>query len=160
MLDELTLILVFVSTAFCNTYNRCRFSKGGLATCTVFCCWFRQEKKVDWAGTGCETGLNIVSYAHTCSIVWMSVIFFCNLAVLLVRQISNLAMLKWELWPGRHRARVWKPTCVLLFEKVSGVLRSGDLASGCGCTDSTERCQGPACALHGCGAEEFAGLPL
>lgn len=62
---------------------------------------------MDRAGTGCESDLNIVSYAHTCSIVWMSVIFFfCNLAGLLVRQISNLAMLKWEFWSERHRAQV------------------------------------------------------
>lgn len=59
---------------------------------------------------------------------------FCNLAVFLVRQISHLAVLKWELWSGLESLRV------LPFEKVSGVFRPGDLASGCGCADSTVRC--------------------
>lgn len=115
------------------------------------------RRKVDWPGTGCESDLNIVSYAHTWSIVGEC--DFCNLAVLLVRQISNLAMLKWELWSGRHRVWVWKPTCFTIWAGIWYVKIRGSGIS-MDCADSTVRCWGPAWALCRCGIQKFAGLPL
>lgn len=149
---------MFVSIASYNTCNKCHFSKGGLTLWTVFCWWFRQEKKVDWPGTGCESDLNIVSYAHTWSIVWVSVIFVTWQYCLLDRLVT------WQCWSGNFglggTESGFESLHVLPFEKVSGVLRSGDLASAWDCADSTVRCWGPAWALCRCGVQKFAGLPL
>lgn len=116
------------------------FQKVALTTWIIFCWWFRQEKKVDWAGTGCESDLNIVSYAHTCSIVWMSVIFVIWQYYLLDRLVT------WQCWSGNFGLGCtesgFESLHVLPFEKLSGELRSGDLASQCGYADSTVRCWG------------------
>lgn len=84
---------------------------------------FLGRKRVSWADTGYELDLNIVSYIQTWSIGWMSVMLLAASCLL----DSDLAMLKWELWPVRHRVcyEGWMPTCSSIWKSICCVMASG-----------------------------------
>lgn len=115
---------MFVAIAFCNTYNRCHFSKGCLTTWTLFWWWLRQEKK----GGLSRHWLWIWSkYSQLCTYL-QHCLDECDFFVIWQDYLLD-RLVTWQCWSGNFGLRGTEPRFeslhVLPFKKVSGLLRSG-----------------------------------